>query len=248
MIEIDRVTRVWAASDDYVAGVQDLSLSVPAGSITGLLGPNGAGKTTLLKIVVGLVQPQTGRVLLDGADPRRLPVRRRTELKRRVGFSPEFPFFYSKLTGREYLSFVARLYGRSGGDEQWSALAAAFRLWADIDKPMENYSQGMLRKTSLVAAMAFGQDIIVLDEPYNGLDPEMVVVLRGMLAHQRAQGKTVLMSTHRLDVAERLCDRVCVMNRGRNLFTGEPAALRGPQGKDLEEVFLALTSPEGGSP
>jgi len=106
----------------------------------------------------------------------------------------------------------------------------------------------MLRKTSLVAAMAFGQDIIVLDEPYNGLDPEMVVVLRGMLAHQRAQGKTVLMSTHRLDVAERLCDRVCVMNRGRNLFTGEPAALRGPQGKDLEEVFLALTSPEGGSP
>jgi ABC-2 type transport system ATP-binding protein len=245
MIEIDRVTRLYTTGDGRTVGVRELSLSVPEGSITGLLGPNGAGKTTLLKIVVGLLQPDSGRVLLCGTDPLLIPERRRTELKRRVGFSPEFPFFYSRLTGREYLSFVARLYGRPPAAEDWSGLAADFRMGWDLDKPMETYSQGMLRKLSLIAAMSFGQDLIVLDEPCNGLDPEMVAVLRAVLSRQREQGRAVLMSTHRLDVAEQLCDRVCVMHHGRNLYAGDPASLRGVLGRDLEEVFLALTSPGG---
>jgi ABC-2 type transport system ATP-binding protein len=244
VIEVERVTRLYATGTGETAGVKDFSLSAPAGSITGLLGPNGAGKTTLLKVVVGIVQPNSGRVLFDGIDPRQLPERRRIELKRRIGFSPEVPFFYSRLTGHECLSFVAGLYGRSpGGGRAWSALATVFRMTRDLDKPMENCSQGMLRKVSLIAALSFGQDLIILDEPCNGLDPEMVAVLKSTLALQRQEGKTVLMSTHRLDVAEQLCDRVCVMHRGRNLFAGDPAALRGVPGRDLEEVFLTLTSP-----
>jgi len=228
--------------------VAGLDFTIEQGRVFGFIGPNGAGKTTTIRMMVGLLAPTAGSVLLGGNDIGREP----EAAKAITGYLPDHPFLYDKLTGGEFLRFVGGLYGLGGRElERRSAeLLAGFGLTERAAELTETYSHGMKQRLALAAALVHRPRILILDEPMVGLDPQGVVALRGLLAELSAHGVTIFLSTHTLNVAEALCDRIGILDRGRLVAFGSLAELRtraaaqvGPAAGDgsLESVFLAIT-------
>ncbi len=221
--------------------VDNLDLVVSSGEIVGFLGPNGAGKTTTLRCCSGLLRGDAGEILIAGHSLVREPL----EARARMGFVPDHPFLYDRLTAWEFLDFVGALYrvGAATARQRSAELIARLALGPAADDLVETYSLGMRQKVSIAAALLHEPPLVLLDEPLGGLDPHSARALKDLLRERASRGAGVLVSTHLLDVAERLCDRVVVLDRGRKRAEGTLAELRGESGgTTLEDVFLALTS------
>lgn len=222
--------------------VECLDLQVAEGELFCFLGPNGAGKTTTIKMLIGLTRPSRGRASVGGFDIVQQPL----EVKRLVGFVPDTPMLYDKLTGRELMRFVAGLHGLP--DDQFEArcepLLEAFEVLEVADRLIEGYSHGMRQKLSFAVCFLNDPRLVVVDEPWVGLDPKNIRKIKDDLKYRCQQGLTVFMSTHTLSIAEEMADRVGIIHRGRLLHTGtvdEIKALAQHPGS-LEDVFLQLTS------
>ncbi|MGD2216157.1 MAG: ABC transporter ATP-binding protein [Gemmatimonadales bacterium] len=238
MIQLENLTKKYG---DFAA-LTDLNLTIPRGVLYGLLGPNGAGKTTALRIIAGILQPTEGTVLVGGHDVQRDPER----AKSRLGFIPDRPFIYEKLTGSEFLRFVAGLYGQNGTDveRRIDELLNVWGLTTWRDELLEAYSHGMRQKLIISSALIHRPDVIVVDEPLVGLDPKAARLLKDIFRGFVDRGGTVLMSTHTLEVAEALCDRIAIIQNGEICAEGTMDDLRrDAQAGDagLEEIFLKLT-------
>jgi ABC-2 type transport system ATP-binding protein len=224
------------------AALTDLNLTVPRGVLYGLLGPNGAGKTTALRIIAGILQATAGTATVGGYDVRKEP-----ELaKSRLGYIPDRPFIYEKLTGAEFLRFVAGLYGQNGNevDRRIDELLGVWELTAWRDELLEAYSHGMKQKLIISSALIHRPEVIVVDEPLVGLDPKAARMLKDIFRGFVERGGTILMSTHTLEVAEALCDRIAIIQAGRIRAEGTMEDLRREaQSGDvgLEDIFLKLT-------
>lgn len=223
-----------------VQAVSGVSLTVEPGQIVGLLGPNGAGKTTTMSCVVGLLRPDHGSVTIDG-HPAGSPAAQSA-----VGFVPEEPILFPELTVLEHMGFIARAYRLTDWSEVAHGLLEAFDLWEHRDKTTLGLSQGMSRKTALAMALLHDSGLVILDEPFNGLDPAGQHELRSRIEELRQRGLAVMVSTHRLAEIERLADRFTVLRQGEVVASGTVDDLRlvsgsGPDA-DLEDVYLALTS------
>ncbi len=222
-----------------VAAVADVSLHVAEGEIVGFLGANGAGKTTTLRCASGLLAPDAGRIAIAGADLAREP----RVAKARLGLVPDRPFLYDRLSAREFLAFVAALYDLPADPAERRAeeLLARLGLAEHADRTIEGYSLGMRQKTAIAAALLHSPPLLLLDEPLNGLDPPAARLLKDLLREHARAGGGVLVSTHLLDVAERLCDRVVILRAGRVVAEGTLASLRGDRAdRSLEDVFMEL--------
>ena len=222
-----------------IEAVADVSLEVRPGEIVGFLGANGAGKTTTLCCVAGLLAPDRGHVLVAGADLAREP----RVAKARLGFVPDRPFLYERLSAREFLAFVAALYDlpADAAERRAESLLERLDLAAHADRTIEGYSLGMRQKAAIAAALLHSPPLLLLDEPLNGLDPPAARLLKDLLREHAAAGGGVLVSTHLLDVAERLCDRVVILRAGRVVAEGTLASLRGDRAeRSLEDVFMEL--------
>jgi len=224
-----------------VKAVDDLNLEVKTGEIFGFLGPNGAGKTTTIKAVVGLLRPDAGTITVDGVDVWTSPL----EAKRRIGFVPDTPDVYDRLTGREYLSFIADVFEVPAAEREQRAkqLLTMFELEAAIPDLVQSFSHGMKQKLAVTAALMHRPSLMILDEPMTGLDPKSSHLFKELMREHCDQGGSVFFSTHVLDVAERLCDRIGIINRGRLVAVGTMDELRSKAAGEstLESIFLELT-------
>ena len=226
---------------DKVA-VNDVSFDVHGGEIFGFLGPNGAGKTTTIKIIVGLLQPTSGSVKVAGFDVQKEPM----QAKASSGYVPDTPNLYAKLTGRELLRFVGDLYDldRAQGTRRIDELLRVLDLSEAADNTVDSYSHGMQQKASLAAALMHDPRVLVLDEPTVGLDPKSARLIKDILRQMADRGAAVFLSTHILEIAERMCDRIGIINKGALVASGTMAELRelGKSGEtSLEDIFLGLT-------
>ena len=222
--------------------VNGLDLVVERGEIFGFLGPNGAGKTTTIRMVAGVLQPTSGRVVLGGDDVQGDPV----SAKRRLGYIPDRPHLYEKLSGGEFLRFVAGLWGRNGTatEEKADRLLELFGLTQWKDELVESYSHGMRQKLLITSAMLHQPELLVVDEPMVGLDPRSARILKDLLRTFVDQGGTVFLSTHTLEVAEALCDRIAILVEGKVIALGTMDELRAhvdAGGAHLEDIFLQVT-------
>jgi len=238
MIRLENLTKHYGS---FVA-VDDISMQAPRGVLHGFLGPNGAGKTTTLRMIAGILRPTDGRVLIGGDDVHKVPL----AAKMRLGFIPDRPFVYDKLTGAEFLRFVAGLYGQEGEaiDRRIAELLEVFELTSWKDELVEAYSHGMRQKLIISSALIHRPEVIVVDEPMVGLDPKAARLLKDIFRQFVGKGGTVLMSTHTLEVAEAMCDRIAIIQHGKIVADGTVADLkRQHQAGDasLEELFLKLT-------
>jgi len=225
--------------------VHPLDLEVPAGQLFGFLGPNGAGKTTTIRMITGVLRPSAGRVLIGGHDVAREPA----EAKRVLGYIPDRPFLYEKLTGREFLRFVSGLWGQDGAAaaQRGEELMELFELTDWKDTLIESYSHGMRQKILISSALIHGPRLIVVDEPMVGLDPKAARMIKDLLRTFVREGGTVFLSTHTLEVAEALCDRIAIIQDGRIRADGSMDDLRAEAeagAAGLEEIFLKLTGGE----
>lgn len=238
MIEIKKLTKQYG---DFVA-VKEIDLVVPRGELFGFLGPNGAGKTTTLRMMAGILKPTSGGIAVAGVDLIADPVRAKSKL----GFIPDRPFIYEKLTGAEFLRFVAGLYDQEGPEVEHRAreLLALFDLEQWRDELVESYSHGMRQKLIISSAFVHRPEVIIVDEPMVGLDPKAARILKDLFREYTRRGHTIIFSTHTLEVAESLCDRLAIIVQGEIKAYGTMADLREQlQGgeKGLEELFLRLT-------
>ena len=242
LVELAGLTKIYG---DFAAA-SDLSLTVERGELFALLGPNGAGKTTTIRMLMGILQPTRGQAFIDGLDC----FSSRAEVMRRVGYLPDEPIFYDYLRGAEIVYFVGEMHGFSKPEviQRSAPLIERLELWDAMEEFAVNYSKGMKKKLALVCAMLHDPALLILDEPTNGLDPFATRTLHEMMREKVAQGKTVFFSTHLLDQAEKLCDRVGILYQGRLAACGSVAELRGglTQESTLEEVFFALTKDAAG--
>ena len=222
--------------------VQRVDLAVRPGEIVGFLGPNGAGKTTTIKLLTGLLRPTAGRAAIMGHDVQLDPL----AAKARFGYVPDTPKLYGKLRGWEFLRFMSRLYRVPPADAERRAadLIRIFDLDSAANDLIEGYSHGMQQKLALAGALVHDPQVLFLDEPTVGLDPRSARRIKDLLAQLRDRGTAVFFSTHILEIAERMCDRVLIINQGEIIAAGTIAELRGQSGDatgTLEDVFLRLT-------
>ena len=238
MIEITQLTKTYGS----FTAVDRLDLVVPKGELFGFLGPNGAGKTTTMRMVAGILRPTSGAIRVAGIDLAADPV----AAKSRLGFIPDRPFIYEKLTGIEFMRFVAGLYAQEGPaiERRSQELLEAFDLTEWRDELVESYSHGMRQKLIISSAFVHRPDVIVVDEPMVGLDPKAARTLKDLFREYTRRGHTIMMSTHTLEVAEGMCDRIAIIQRGKIRAAGTMAELRanaerGDEG--LEDIFLRLT-------
>jgi ABC-2 type transport system ATP-binding protein len=239
MIEFENVTRTYGRK----VAVAGLNLTVPPGELFAFLGPNGAGKTTSIKMLVGLLRPSSGRVRLGGYDLA-TDSRRACRL---LGYVPDVPFLYDKLTGREFLHFIAGMHGldERAAVERVRREMAHFELEEFIDELAETYSHGMKQRLVFAASMLHDPTVLVIDEPLVGLDPRSSRLVKNLLREKANRGAAVFMSTHLLDVAEEIADRVGIVDRGRLLCVGTLDELRqslSQQHTSLEQMFLEVTA------
>ncbi len=221
--------------------VDDISFEVCGGEIFGFLGPNGAGKTTTIKMIVGLLQPTSGMIQVAGHDVQLQPL----PAKAASGYVPDEPNLYPKLSARELLHFVGDLYemDRAQVERRIDELLQLFELSQAGDDLIESYSHGMRQKTALAAALMHDPKVLVLDEPTVGLDPRSARMIKDILRQMAERGAAVFLSTHILEIAERMCDRIGIINRGKLIAVGTMSELRalGTGATNLEDIFLQLT-------
>jgi ABC-2 type transport system ATP-binding protein len=222
--------------------VDSIDLEVAKGELFGFLGPNGAGKTTTLRMIAGILRPTAGSVLVGGVDISERPA----AAKAKLGFIPDRPFIYDKLTGAEFLRFVAGLYDQSGPavERRMDELLSLFDLSDWKNELVESYSHGMRQKLIISSAFLHRPEVIVVDEPMVGLDPKATRILKDLFREYTRRGHTIMMSTHTLEVAESLCDRIAIIQGGkiRALGSMEELAERAEDGvHGLEALFLRLT-------
>jgi len=221
--------------------VAPLSLTIDRGEVFGFLGPNGAGKTTTIRMLMGILVPTGGRALIDGLDC----LADVAEVKRHIGYLPDSPVFYDYLRGREIVEFVAEMHGLTPGEAALRAatLLTELALSDAAEEYAINYSMGMKKKLGLACALVHDPPVLILDEPTNGLDPRAAREIRDRLQAAAARGKTIFLSTHLLDMAERLCTRVGIIHGGRLLEVGDLETLRRKlaPGGSLEEIFIKVT-------
>jgi ABC-2 type transport system ATP-binding protein len=241
MIELSHLTKKFG---DLVA-VDDLTLKVERGEFFALLGPNAAGKTTLVRVLAGLLKPSRGTARVAGFDVQTAPL----EARRRLAYVPDFPFLYDKLTPLEFLRFTGQIFQMSESRIQTAGreLIPRFHLEAFVNKSIEGLSHGTRQRVAIVSALLHEPEVLVIDEPMVGLDPQHSRVLKDVLKERTRQGATVFLSTHQLGVAEEMADRIGIMHQGRLIAVGTRAELRRRAGDagPLEQVFLTLT---GGAP
>ena len=222
------------------AALKGVSFTIPRGQVCGLIGPNGAGKTTLIRLLMGILKASSGSLTVEGFDA----FEDRIELKRRIGYLPDEPVFYSYLSARETLKLSAAMHGLDveATVQAFLPLIEWLGLYDELDKYAEDYSRGMKKKLSLLLAMLHSPDLLILDEPTNGLDVEATQKFQSLLHSLSERRSTVLFSTHLMDHVERACSHVVVIDRGGVLFTGALGELRDRcGGARLEDAFLALT-------
>ena len=221
--------------------VVGLDLHIPEGEFFCYLGPNGAGKTTTIKMLTGLIRPTSGRALIGGFDIQRNPV----EAKRLIGYVPDHPFLYEKLTGREFLRFVSGLFQLRGPkvDDYADELMQLFEIGNVADQLVENYSHGMRQKLSFASCFLHDPRVVIVDEPWVGLDPKNIRFVKDYLKQKTREGLTVLMSTHTLGIAEEIADRIGIISRGTLLHVGsvQDIVQLAEKPGSLEDVFLELT-------
>ena len=239
MIELSGLTKTY--NRGQVKAVDALDLSVRAGEVFGFLGPNGAGKTTTIKMMVGLLRPDRGSIRMAGYDLAGSPL----EVKRRLSYVPDNPDIYQRLTGIEYLNFLADVYRVKAEERQERIphLLELFALTRVVADPIKSYSHGMRHKIVLVGALLHDPMIFIMDEPMVGLDPRSAHHFKEILRDRCAHGRTVFFSTHILEVAEKLCDRIGIIHKGKLIALGTMDELRD-QARDkesLEQIFLELT-------
>lgn len=240
MIELQHVTKQYGNK----VAVHDLSLAIGRGELFAFLGPNGAGKTTTIKIMCGLLFPTAGRVAIGGLD---LATHGR-KARQLISYVPDQPFLYEKLTGREVLQFVAEMYGMqpARARDRMEEMIELFGLRDFVDDLTQNYSHGMRQRTVFASALLHEPEVLIVDEPTVGLDPRSVRQLKDLLREEASRGVTVFLSTHSLDIAQELADRIGVVAQGRLIGCGTLETLRQQAALDgsLEEVFLKLTEEE----
>ncbi len=241
MIQFDHVVKQYGKSS--VRAVDDLSLKVEKGKLFGFIGPNGAGKTTSIRLLTGILQPTEGQVLIGGKDMAKEPL----DAKRLIGFVPDSHEMYDRLTGMEYLHFMADIYGvsRENRKAHIEKYLALFELEDAVNDQIRSYSRGMRQKLTVIGALIHHPPIWVLDEPMVGLDPRAAHTLKQEMRRHCDEGHTVFFSTHVLEVAEKLCDEIAIIDKGRLVAQGTLEELRsGETGASLEQLFLSMTEAE----
>lgn len=237
MIQIENVTKVYSGK---VKAVDSVSLMVDDGEIIGFIGPNGAGKTTTIKMMTGILSPDTGRILLNGIDIKENPI----EAKRQFGLVTDNPDIFLRLKGIEYLNFMADIYDVSVADrrERISRLAETFEMTNALNDKILSYSHGMRQKIVVLGVLVHNPSIWILDEPLTGLDPQSAFALKEMMRKHAESGKTVFFSTHVLEVAEKLCHKVAIIDKGKIFYFGTLENLKKDyQDMSLEDIFLEVT-------
>ena len=241
MIETTELTK------DYgkFRAVDNVSLKVNPGEIYGFLGPNGAGKTTTIRLLLGLLKPTKGAIKIGGHDLAKEPV----AAKSMAGFIPDRPFLYEKLTGQEFLRFMGGLYAMNGDklEQRIPEMLKYYELFDWADELVESYSHGMKQRLAMAGAMIHDPQVFIVDEPLVGLDPKGARQLKLTFKNMARSGKCIFMSTHILEIAEQMCDRIGIIHNGRIIAEGTMDELRSMAEKDkadLEEVFLSLTHGE----
>lgn len=221
--------------------VDDISFDVHSSEIFGFLGPNGAGKTTTIKMITGLLQLDGGSIEINGVDIEKNPI----EAKRQFSFVPDSPEVFDKLKGIEYLNFLGDVYGVEVKDrmERIEKYGALFELENALNDPMMSYSHGMKQKIVLIGALLHEPEIFILDEPMVGLDPKSAFHLKEIMNEHCKKGKSVFFSTHVLEVAEKICDRIAIINKGKIIAHGTIEELKHmtKNNESLENIFLELT-------
>ena len=241
MIKIENISK------SYVKGkksIDNLNLEIRNGEIFGFLGPNGAGKTTTIKMIIGVLNPDEGDILIDGKSIKKEPL----EAKKEFGFVPDNPDMFLKLKGIEYLNFLADIYEipNEKRKERIENLTKKFEIYDNLNSEIQSYSHGMRQKIVICGALLNNPKNWILDEPMTGLDPKSSHDLKEMMRKHSQNGNTVFFSTHVLEVAEKLCDRVGIINKGKLVFVGtfEEMKNKFKENKSLEDLFLEITENE----
>jgi ABC-2 type transport system ATP-binding protein len=240
MLEARGLTRRFGA----VVAVDNVTFTVAPGEVVGYLGPNGSGKSTTVNMVVGLLEPSSGSISLDG----RPQHEDEFAYKRRIGYVPEEPYLYTHLTAAEYLTLVGRLRAVPGLDVKVAELLRLFRLWDSRYTTMTAYSKGMRQRVLLAAALLHNPDLIVLDEPFSGLDVGASLLFRALIAMLAAEGRMILFSTHRFDMVEKVCSRAVILAGGRLVAEHRVSDLRTGDSDSLEKLFVEVTAQEDYGP
>ena len=236
MIKINNVTKTYNGN---VTAIKNLSLDIPEGKIIGFIGLNGAGKTTLIKMMTGILKPDSGTITINGYDIEKEPLKAKYD----IGYITDNPDMFLRLTGIEFINFISDIYRVSEKDrkERIKKLVNEFDLEDILDKPMIGYSHGSKQKMMVIAALVHNPKVWILDEPMIGLDPKRAQVLKNMMKEHVKEGKTVFFSTHVLEIAEKLCDEIAIIDKGKIIYYGTLDNLvKKYKKKDLQELFLEV--------
>lgn len=241
MISMQNVTKSY--NGNYNA-IDNINLEINNGEIYGLLGPNGAGKTTTIKIITGIISPTKGTITINGFDINKDPIK----AKEQFGYVPDSPDMFLRLTGIEYLNFMADVYGVSKEDRtiRIKEMSKRFGMESALGDKIQAYSHGMRQKIVLIGVMVHKPKVWILDEPMTGLDPKSAFTLKEMMREHANAGNTVVFSTHVLEVAEKVCDKVAIINKGQLIFDGTLKDMHNKfkENESLEEMFLEMTENE----
>ena len=232
MLHIEHLTKTYGDK----RAVDDLTLHIAPGEIYGFIGHNGAGKTTTLKCIAGILRFDTGEIVIDGHSVKEAPI----ECKKRIAYIPDNPDLYDFMTGIQFLNFIADIFGIDAGtrEERIAKYAASFELTEDLAQPIAAYSHGMKQKLAMIAAWLHAPKLILMDEPFVGLDPKASHLLKTMMRAFCDEGGAIFFSTHVLEVAEKLCDKVAIIKNSRLVKAGSMEEVKGDE--SLESVFLEL--------
>lgn len=240
MIELKQVSKKYGSAKNYSLKTTDLV--VPSGRIVGFIGHNGAGKSTTLNMISGILEPTTGEILVNGVSVIKDPIRAKQEM----AFVPDNPDVFLKLTGYEYLNFIGNAYNVEPTvlKERIEKLAKEYLLEDRLNELIDSYSHGMRQKIVVMGALVHEPKVLLLDEPLTGLDPQAAKILKESMASHANKGNTVFFSTHVLEVAEKLCDEIVIVNKGEVIFQGTLDALKEQYKNEfsLEDIFLDITS------
>lgn len=237
MIKISDLTKKFG----QLTAVNSLNLEIKKGEIFGFIGPNGAGKTTTIKILTGILMPTSGKIEIGGNDIQKEPVK----AKKLIGYIPDDPYVYPELTGREFLYLVGRLFAVKNLAKKIKDLLPIYQIEKIVDGPFKDYSRGNKQKLTILAALLHQPQVLIIDEPILGLDPLSAQVTIKMFKNFSQKGGTIFVSTHTLDVAEKICHRLGVIDQGKLIFEGSIHQLEKTvkeKGKHLEELYLKLTA------